>query len=61
LIFARFGGDFEHGLIRSDKNAADYGRIVIVAEMGPRSEWSTAAHSLEEFLIGFMDAHGRKY
>jgi hypothetical protein len=61
LIFARFLGDLELALIRTDKTAADYGTIVIVAEMDPRSEWSTAAHSLEEFLVRFMDANGSKY
>ena len=61
LIFGRFRGDRERPLIRCDKLAPDYGRIEIVTEMGPRSEWSTAAHSLEEFLVRFMDAHGDKY
>jgi hypothetical protein len=61
LVFGRFLGDGERPLIRSDRMAPDYGRIEIVTEMGPRSEWSTAAHSLEEFLVRFMDAHGEKY
>jgi hypothetical protein len=61
LIFASFWGDRERPLIRSDRSAADYGRIEIVTEMGPRSEWTTAAHSLEEFLVRFMDTHGEKY
>jgi hypothetical protein len=61
LIVASFWGDLERVLIRSDKMASDYGTIVIVTEMGPRSEWSTAARSLEEFLVRFMDAHGEKY
>jgi hypothetical protein len=61
VIFARFLGDLELALIRCDKNAADYGTIVIVAEMDPRSKWKTAAHSLEEFLVRFMDANGAKY
>jgi hypothetical protein len=61
LVFARFWGDRERALFRSDKTAADYGRIMIVAEMEPRSEWKIAAHSLEEFLVRFMDASGEKY
>lgn len=61
LIFGRFWGDRERALIRSDKTAADYGAIVIVAEMDPRNEWYTAARSLEEFLVRFMDAQGEKY
>jgi hypothetical protein len=48
-------------LLRCDRNAADYGSVLIVADIGPRSEWDTAAPSLEEFLVGFMDAHGDKY
>jgi hypothetical protein len=61
LVFGRFWGDRERPLIRCDKRAPDYGRIVIVTEMGPREEWSTAAGSLEEFLVRFMDTHGSKY
>ena len=61
FIFARFWGDRERSLIRCDQSAPDYGRIVIVTEMGPREEWCTAAHSLEEFLVRFMDARGDKY
>jgi hypothetical protein len=29
--------------------------------MDPRSDWYKPARSLEEFLMGFMDAHGEKY
>jgi hypothetical protein len=61
LVIGRFWGDGERPLIRCDKNAADYGSITIVAEMDPRSNWYKAARSLEEFLVGFMDAHGAKY
>jgi hypothetical protein len=61
MVFARFWGDRERALIRGDGTAADAGEIVIVSEMGPRSEWDFAARSLESFLVGFMDAHGEKY
>jgi hypothetical protein len=61
LIFATFRGDLELSLMRSDEKAADYGRIVIVAEMDQREDWYTAAQSLEEFLTRFMDSHGDKY
>ena len=61
LLFARFLGDRERGLIRCDKNAPDYGSVVIVTEMGPREEWDLAAPSIEEFILRFMEAHGEKY
>jgi hypothetical protein len=63
LIFARFRGSRERVLIRCDRYAADADcrTIMIVPETGPRSEWFTAAPSLEEFLVRFMDAHGEKY
>jgi hypothetical protein len=34
---------------------------MIVAEMDVRPDWYKAASSLEEFLMGFKDAHGEKY
>ena len=61
LVFAKFWGDLELAMIRSDNAVGDYGSIVIVAEMDPRSEWHTAARNLEEFLMSFMDARGEKY
>ncbi len=61
LIFAKFLEDLEHPLIRCDKNAADYGSIIIVAEMDPRPDWKAAGRSLEEFLLKYMDARGEKY
>ena len=61
LIFGRFRGDRERPLIRCDKSATDYGSIMIVDEMDIRPDWYKAAGSLEEFLVGFMDAHGEKY
>jgi hypothetical protein len=63
LIFARFRGSRERVLIRCDRYAVpdDCLTIMIVPETGPRSEWPTAAPSLEEFLVRFMDAHGEKY
>lgn len=61
LIFAKFLGIAEQALIRCDKSAPDYQSIIIVPEMDPRSDWKTAAVSLEEFLIKYMDAHGERY
>jgi hypothetical protein len=61
LVFARFWGDRERPLIRTDKAAADYATIMIVDEMDPRSYWYTVAQTLEDFLTRFMDAHGKKY
>lgn len=61
LVFASFWGDLELAMVRNDKSASDYGSIMIVGEMDPRSYWRTAARTLEEFLLGFMNAHGAKY
>lgn len=61
VVFARFRGDLELALLRCDRNAPDYGRVMIVAEMDERSLWRTAADSLEEFLTRFMDTKGDKY
>lgn len=61
LLFASCYGDRERGLIRCDRNARDYGSIIIVAEMDPRPDWDQAAPSIEEFILRFMEAHGEKY
>jgi hypothetical protein len=61
LIFAEFWGDLELAMIRNDRASPDYGSVMIVGEMDPRSYWYTAARTLEEFLTRFMDAHGEKY
>jgi SMI1 / KNR4 family (SUKH-1) len=61
LVFATLQDAGEPTLIRCDKNADDYGSIVVIAQMDERSGWYKAASSLEEFLIRFMDAHGDKY
>jgi hypothetical protein len=61
LVFARFWGDLRLALIRSDRNAGDYGAIMIVAEMDERADWYTPARTLEEFLVRYMDTHGDDY
>ena len=61
LIFARFWGDGRLALIRSDKDAKDYGTIMIVAVMDDRPDWYTPARTLEEFLVRYMDTHGDDY
>lgn len=61
LLFASCYGDRERGLIRCDKNAPDYGSIIIVAEMDPRPDWEKAAPSIEEFILRFMESRTRKF
>lgn len=61
FAFGRFRENLELLLIRCDKAAADYGSILVVAEMEPRPDWDKAADSLEEFLTRYMDARGEKY
>lgn len=61
LIVGEFRSDLELVLIRCDRSDADYGSIMIVAEMDPRPDWKRVALSIEEFLIKYMDAHGEKY
>lgn len=61
IVFAEFYADLRLALIRSDKGANDYGAVMIVDEMDPRSYWYTPARSLEEFLVRYMDTHGDDY
>lgn len=61
LVFAKFLEDLEMPIVRCDKNAADYGSIIMMAEMDPRADWKTVGRSLEEFLLNYMNAHGEKY
>lgn len=61
LLFASGYADLERGLIRCDKNAPDYGSIIVVSEIGPREEWPDAAPSIEEFILRFMESRTRKF
>jgi hypothetical protein len=61
LVFAEFCGDLRLVLLRTDKEATDYGSVMVVSAIDPRQLWYTPAHSLEEFLSRFIDAHGDDY
>ncbi len=61
LIVGRIRGEGTRILLRCDDGAPDYGSVIIVNGDDPRAGWKTAATSLEEFLVKYMDARGEKY
>lgn len=61
LLFASCYGDLDRGLIRCDKNAPDYGSVIVVTDMGRREEWENAAPSIEQFILRFMESRTRKF
>jgi hypothetical protein len=60
LVIGRFIGDLQRLMIRCETNAADFGSVVVVAEIDPRSEWVLAAPTLAVFLSRYAAAQGRK-
>jgi len=61
LIIGKFWGDRDRPMIRCDKEAADYGSVIIVEDTDPREEWCMVGVSLEEFLRQFMESRTRKF
>lgn len=61
LVIAALQSIGEPVLMRCDKDAEDYGSIIVVVPGDERFVWYKAASSLEEFLTRYMDARGNKY
>jgi len=61
LIIGEFWGDLRLVLFRCDKDADDYGAIMIVAEKDERTKWYVPERSLDAFLVHYMDARGEDY
>jgi hypothetical protein len=61
LILGEFWGDQRLVLFRCDKDADDYGAIMIVAEKDERAKWYVPERSLDAFLVHYMDARGEDY
>lgn len=61
VIVGMFLGDLDRLLVRCDRNADDFGYVLVVLRDGLRKEWFTIASSLEEFFHKYSKAEGAKY
>ena len=61
LAIGEFRGDSDIILLRCDPTQPDFGAIVIVDPIMPRSYWTTAADSLSMFLHQLRESEGEKY
>jgi hypothetical protein len=61
LVVGKFIGDHDLMIIRCDKKRCDFGNIIIALPIDPRSEWHTAADSLESFLSRYVNESGDKF
>ncbi|NJO04704.1 MAG: SMI1/KNR4 family protein [Chloroflexaceae bacterium] len=61
LIIGEFLGDSERLLVRCDISQPDYGSIMVVLPLDPRSDWYTISNSLGNFLQEFIAHSGQKF
>jgi hypothetical protein len=61
LIIGRFIGDSELLLVRCDPDVADFGSIVIVGPIDPRSYWRLVSRSFGEFLSRYVETRGEMF
>ena len=61
LVIGRFLGDSDSLIIRCNKHAQDFGRLIVALPIDPRSEWYSVAESFEAFLERYTECGGRKY
>jgi hypothetical protein len=61
LIVGRFLGDSQLLLVRCDKEAYDFGSVIVVGPIDRRVDWGFVAASLQEFLNRYIDTRGEMF
>ena len=61
FVFGRFFGDSDLLMMRTDETASDFGAIMVVLPMDPRSDWPRVATLFGDFLERLAVAQGDKY
>ena len=61
LVIGTFLGDSDLLMVRRDHNASDYGTVMVVLPLDPRSDWNVVAGSFDEFLEKYVAADGGKF
>jgi hypothetical protein len=61
LIVGRFLGDSQLLLVRCDKDAEDFGSVIVVGPIDRRVDWDLVAASLQEFLNRYIDTRGEMF
>jgi hypothetical protein len=50
VVVAEFLGDSQLVVVRSDREAGDFGRVLIALPIDPRSEWRVVSDSILDFI-----------
>jgi len=61
LIAGKFYADERLILVRCDKEASDFGQVIIVEPTDSRKNWPIAASSLSEFLLSYIESFGERF
>lgn len=61
VIIGEFRGDSDHLILRCDRDAIDFGSVVVALPIDRRCDWYRAADSLEDFMRRFLASPDRKY
>lgn len=61
LVIGEFLGDSELLLVRADREAADYGSVLVVLPLDRRKDWFRVGSSLTDFLRSYAADAGAKF
>ena len=61
LVLGKFYGDSDLLIIRSLKEARDFGEVIVAMPCDSRQNWPVVARSFKEFLSKFTKSNGAKY
>jgi hypothetical protein len=61
LVLGEFLGDSDLLLVRADPEVKDYGSVIVVPPLDPRSGWYRVGSNLTDFLRQYAGAEGDKF
>jgi hypothetical protein len=61
IVFAKVYGDDCWFLVRGDSRQDDFGSVIYMPEIAPRSEWKWVARSITSFLAQLVEARGQPH
>jgi len=61
LVIGEFLGDSDLLVVRTDREAADYGSVLVVLPLDRRQDWFRVGASLTDFLRTYAAADGAKF
>lgn len=61
LVVGKFVGDSDLLIVRCDRDAADFGAVLIALPLDPRDDWDIASNSFSAFLNSYVTSGGEKF